>query len=338
MSIVQRSVDLNGNPGVAQLVVAIIFGILATLSVVLRFLSRRLARVSLSMNDYAVVVALGATLTLAIANVVAQSMTKISILVFYNRLFPTKKFLFASYSLIVVVSVWMFQQVLATLLLCRPISFNWDASVKGTTDILILILPMPIIWCLHVPLRNKLILSLIFGFGSLICILSIIRLKALFLWTTAPMMAPPFNSDGSLNNSLPVLYTVLEVCLGVICACLVIVTNTEFFNSLSRKPSSWTSSSNGDSVAKGRGVSWEAGAKQQRVGARDLRIMKTCDIDVELGPAMVKEERRRPRTDDTHIDGGKEGAPVVEERSTSESSISTSPRDRGSEMEIPQDV
>ena len=112
-----------------------------------------------------------------------------------------------------------------------------------------------------------------------------------------------------------------------------IFTETKFFNLLSRKLSSWSSPSNGDSVAKGRGVSWELGAKQQRVGSRDLRIMKTCEIDVELGAAMVKEERRKPRTDDKLTDGRKEGTMMFEERSTSELSISTSTRDRGSEIE-----
>lgn len=63
---------------------------------------------------------------------IAQSCTKISILLFYIHLFPTRIFRFAAYSLIVVVTTWMFQQVLASLLLCRPISYNWDASVNGT--------------------------------------------------------------------------------------------------------------------------------------------------------------------------------------------------------------
>ncbi|KAI4243954.1 MAG: hypothetical protein L6R40_003164 [Gallowayella cf. fulva] len=163
----RRSVDLNGDPGVAQLVVAVIFGILATVSVILRVVARHLSRVYLSLNDYMILIALGATSSMAIAIVIsvvdggaglskhqlssselriywksmyaciitwpiAQSCTKISILLFYIHLFPTRIFRFAAYSLIVVVTTWMFQQVLASLLLCRPISYNWDASVNGT--------------------------------------------------------------------------------------------------------------------------------------------------------------------------------------------------------------
>ncbi|KAL8876720.1 MAG: hypothetical protein Q9198_005133 [Flavoplaca austrocitrina] len=429
MSLIRRSIDLNSSPGVAQLVVAIIFGVLATLSVVLRFVSRRISRVYLSINDYAIVIALvraaldilrlsnlklikssgshvdpsasycnqyalhylaesdsiliisgvaagGAGLSkhqlsdseirifwksmyaIIISWPVAQSMTKISILLFYIHLFPTRIFSYAAYSLIVVVTAWMIQQILATLVICRPISINWDASVNGTcgnvaanclasagintlTDILILILPMPIIWRLHVPLRNKLILSLIFGLGFLICIISIIRLKALLSYTTAPMMLPPFNSDGPRTNSMSILYTVLESCLGVICACLIIMkpifTNSKFFNSLSRKISSWgSSSSNGSGEAKERSPSWEHGTPQQHPGAQDLRIMKTCEIDVELEAAIVAQERRGQRLDHTHIltSMRRQGGMVVDERSTSESTISTSLKGGRSEAEV----
>ena len=220
--------------------------------------------------------------------------------------------------------------------------------MSHSTDILILILPMPIIWRLHVPLRNKLILSLIFGLGSLICIISIIRIKALLSYTTAPMMLPPFNSDGLRNNSRAMLYTVLESCLGVISACVMIMkpifTNSKFFNSLGRKISSWGSSSSNryrSGEAKGRVPSWELGGPQQRKPTnQDLQIMKTCEIDVELEAAMVAEERWGPRFDHTHIltEMRREGGMMVEERSASESTISTSLKGGRSEAEVRRGV
>lgn len=208
---------------------------------------------------------------------------------------------------------------------------------RRSTDILILILPMPIIWRLQVPLRNKVILSLIFGFGSVICIISIIRLKKLFLYTTAPMMAPPFDSDGPLNNGEPILYTILESCLGIICACLIIMkpifTDSKLFNSLGRKLSSWSTSSRGSSQAgpgsaiKGRRIStWEPAAAQQRERRQDLQIMRTCVIDVEMEAAMIAEERRGQRSHDMNTNEKSDGVMMVNERSASESTISTSPR------------
>lgn len=58
MLAVRRSIDLNGNPGIAQLVVAIIFGILATVAVILRILSRKVSKVNLSICDYTMMFAL----------------------------------------------------------------------------------------------------------------------------------------------------------------------------------------------------------------------------------------------------------------------------------------
>lgn len=196
---------------------------------------------------------------------------------------------------------------------------------------------MPIIWRLHVPLRNKVILSLIFGFGSVICIISIIRLKKLFLYTTAPMMAPPFDSDGPLNNGEPILYTILESCLGIICACLIIMkpifTDSKFFNSLGRKLSSWSTSSRGSShagpgsaIKERRIASWESAAAQQRERRQDLQIMRTCEIDVEMEAAIIAEERREQRLNDVNTTEKRDGVMMVNERSASESTISTSPR------------
>ncbi|KAL8979617.1 MAG: hypothetical protein Q9205_005091 [Flavoplaca limonia] len=378
MSLIRRSIDLNSSPGVAQLVVAIIFGVLATLSVVLRFVSRRISRVYLSINDYAIVIALVRAaldiLRLSNLKLIKSSGSHVDPSASYCNQYALH-YLAESDSILIIsgvaaggaglskhqlsdITAWMIQQILATLVICRPISINWDASVNGTcgnvaanclasagintlTDILILILPMPIIWRLHVPLRNKLILSLIFGLGFLICIISIIRLKALLSYTTAPMMLPPFNSDGPRTNSMSILYTVLESCLGVICACLIIMkpifTNSKFFNSLSRKISSWgSSSSNGSGEAKERSPSWEHGTPQQHPGAQDLRIMKTCEIDVELEAAIVAQERRGQRLDHTHIltSMRRQGGMVVDERSTSESTISTSLKGGRSEAEV----
>ena len=115
-----------------------------------------------------------------------------------------------------------------------------------------------------------------------------------------------------------------------------IFTNSKFFNSLSRKFRSWgSSSSNGSGEAKGRIPSWGHGTPQQHPGAQDLRIIKTCEIDVELGAAMVAQERRGQTLDHTHIltDMRRQGGMVVDERSTSESTISTSLKGGRSEAE-----
>lgn len=66
--------------------------------------------------------------------------------------------------------------------------------------------------------------------------------------------------------------------------------------------------------------------------------MKTCEIDVEMEAAMVAKESRGQRFIDLNTNGKDEGVTMVEERSTSESSISTSPRGKESEAEIRESV
>lgn len=73
---------------------------------------------------------------------------------------------------------------LQVLLICRPIAYNWDKTVDGTCnlglapyissacinmgiDVVIIILPMPMLWSLQLPTRKKVALTAIFGMGVL---------------------------------------------------------------------------------------------------------------------------------------------------------------------------
>ena len=58
MQILQRSAKLSGDAGLAQIAVTIVFGITAIAAVILRFVSRRVSRVYLEMNDWMIVLAL----------------------------------------------------------------------------------------------------------------------------------------------------------------------------------------------------------------------------------------------------------------------------------------
>ena len=49
-------------------------------------------------------------------------------------------------------------------------------------DLLILALPLPIVWKLGLDTRQKITLSIVFTLGSLSCIISIVRLKAIILY------------------------------------------------------------------------------------------------------------------------------------------------------------
>ncbi|MCJ1465714.1 hypothetical protein MMC07_004333 [Pseudocyphellaria aurata] len=163
---------------------------------------------------------------------ITQTAIKISILLFYLQLFVTKQFRIAAYTIMFVVCLWCLEQVLATLLICRPISYNWNfksqkghcgnevanviagAAVNVFTDLVILLLPMPIIWRLKIPTRSKLSLSFIFGLGFIICIVGAVRLSGLVFWRM---------EDGTWTNGMAVVWTSLESTLGIICACIVVM-------------------------------------------------------------------------------------------------------------------
>ena len=49
-------------------------------------------------------------------------------------------------------------------------------------DLLILALPIPVVWGLAMPFRQKVNLSIVFAFGSVSCIVSIIRLKSIIVY------------------------------------------------------------------------------------------------------------------------------------------------------------
>lgn len=80
--------------------------------------------------------------------------------------------------------LWAASVVLETFLLCRPFNSNWNPNVKATcgdrkgsyvaagamnliTDLMVLSLPVPMVWKLKIPRRNKIILFICFGMGVL---------------------------------------------------------------------------------------------------------------------------------------------------------------------------
>jgi hypothetical protein len=74
--------------------------------------------------------------------------------------------------------------IMALCLICRPISFRWNRSIKGGMcgdqmsldlfigilnlflDAIVVILPMPVLWGLKMAIGKKIALSTIFGMGT----------------------------------------------------------------------------------------------------------------------------------------------------------------------------
>lgn len=110
--------------------------------------------------------------------------TRLAILVLYHRIIPSQTFRRCVYVMMVYcvatsIAVWI-----PSLVVCRPIRYFWDKSVAGycssalpaltanfvinlVADIVILIMPVPTFFGLHIPWKQKLGLILIFALGIL---------------------------------------------------------------------------------------------------------------------------------------------------------------------------
>jgi hypothetical protein len=110
---------------------------------------------------------------------------KISLLLFYVRIFCIRKFQILAYlvgSLVLAIGITVFFQ---TIFQCSPIAYGWDQSVgPGTcidqtifyryispfnvlTGILILVMPLPLVWKLQAPKAQKIGLTAVFLLGGL---------------------------------------------------------------------------------------------------------------------------------------------------------------------------
>ncbi|KAI4095109.1 MAG: hypothetical protein LQ344_001760 [Seirophora lacunosa] len=110
---------------------------------------------------------------------------KLSILAMYLRVFPVKKvYRYATYTLMFIVTANGIAGIFASLLSCQPLATRWDPALGGecinvtyywryislaniVSDLAMLILPLPVVWKLHVSLPQKLSLTVLFLTGSL---------------------------------------------------------------------------------------------------------------------------------------------------------------------------
>ncbi|GAP82910.1 putative integral membrane protein [Rosellinia necatrix] len=123
---------------------------------------------------------------------------KTVILLLYLRLFRIHHwFRLTTYVLITYIWLWGVSEVIVAIAQCRPIAYQWDKTIDGRCidqlsyyrwvsvpnvihDVVMLVLPLPIVWNLQIGLRQKLALSGVFLIGSLGCIASFVRLSIFF--------------------------------------------------------------------------------------------------------------------------------------------------------------
>ncbi|PSR83338.1 hypothetical protein BD289DRAFT_453866 [Coniella lustricola] len=255
-------------PGqIALLTCSIIFGVIPTIAVILRLVARRIAHRKLDAADYLILFAWLMTVALATTcvletiyggfgwhrlDVIAQyseqvivnyhiitmpleifwtlsiSVSKMSLLLLYVKVFPLSRLTIVSKMTFVFVGLLAVSGVLTTLLICQPIQRNWYIHTPGhcgslkaafgiygvlnlVTDVMVLALPIPSLVGLKLPALRKCGLVATFAVGFLTCVASVVRLAFL---TTMDYL------DITYSGVPFILMSVVEPSLAVTLACV----------------------------------------------------------------------------------------------------------------------
>ncbi|KAF1974689.1 hypothetical protein BU23DRAFT_530988 [Bimuria novae-zelandiae CBS 107.79] len=163
-----------------------------------------------------------------IAYNLSLSFTKVSILLQYRRVFTKPKFVMAvwiTFAIVIVYSVWA---ALGSVFQCLPISAFWtqdhskcidqfvawffNASANIVSDLVIIILPMPVIRDLNLRRRQKNLLMGVFAVGGFVCVVSIIRLHSL--------VGISNSKDPTWDNAPAASWSSVEVNVAIVCSSL----------------------------------------------------------------------------------------------------------------------
>ncbi|KAK0662726.1 hypothetical protein DIS24_g1671 [Lasiodiplodia hormozganensis] len=168
----------------------------------------------------------------------AVGLVKISILLQYLRIFAIKKMQLACRIVLVLNSLFTLETVIISVFDCTPIPFFWDKSIKGghcvnfgamwfshastniVFDIVLVILPMPVIKSLNLPKKQKIALMGIFALGTFATVTSSLRLSSIYKIS--------YSNDVTYDNVGAALWSTVEINTAIICASLP--TFKAFFN------------------------------------------------------------------------------------------------------------
>ena len=140
-----------------------------------------------------------------------------------QRLFkPYKRFIIASNVLIAFISLRETAAVLTNTFQCWPVQYFYNKTIKGghcmkarnkfyitmgalsmIEDVMILVMPQPVIWGLHLSMRKKVGLAIVFSLGSLYVPRSMITLLTdqLFISVESASLTRTHNQGGDLQSS-----------------------------------------------------------------------------------------------------------------------------------------
>ena len=114
--------------------------------------------------------------------VTSVTLVRASVISLYIRIFQTPAFRTTCFGVQAFNMAYCVVIILACCLICRPFSYNWDRTIKGTCgdqrsldlaiavlnlllDVTTVVLPMPVLWGLQMATSKKVIVSGILSMG-----------------------------------------------------------------------------------------------------------------------------------------------------------------------------
>ncbi|KAL8948136.1 MAG: hypothetical protein Q9222_005647 [Ikaeria aurantiellina] len=324
----------------------IAMGIVTTAAIALRLACRRHLKVAISWDDYTIIAAyilnvgnliidgLGIRLgsgrhliavgqrnlqrflllsyTFQIIYGVTMTIIKISILLFYCRLFPREStpryWRMAVYIIATVMILFCIGGVTACIFQCTPVDYAWlrtgeghcintlllfyiSSAVTVVTDVIILLLPMPIVWKLQMPRAKRYGVLAIFLLGGFVCIASIVRF--FYLHEIVP-------TDATWTQINPAIWSIIEPSIGIVSACLPImgpifrtkITSVRTTSWFTRSKSSGQGSSSYGPGSLGRQNAYDQMAKKPAVVAT-VYSRETSQSDEEMAMPLTDMPSRK---------------------------------------------
>lgn len=167
--------------------------------------------------------------TLPAANIILQptlSLPKIAILLFYLRVNPNKSFRYTVFAVVFIIACYTIGLMMAVVFPCTPVKKLWNPLTPGkcidqnpiylasviintSVDVIVLVLPIPMLIKLQVNTRTKVLLGSLFAFCSATVLISAVR-----IWSTTIILGnEDFTWDVANADSL----AVCELNLTVVC-------------------------------------------------------------------------------------------------------------------------
>ncbi|EAA29286.1 hypothetical protein GE21DRAFT_6923 [Neurospora crassa] len=164
----------------------------------------------------------------------ALMFVKMSITVQCYRVFRTprmQKFFKIYFVLVVIYGLWT---VFGTFFTCWPVNLWWEmvrrerapkgvcmdkniitftnAGINIASDLVLAIIPIPLLWKLQIPKKQKLVLTSLFGMGMFASVMSIVRLSSL-----QQIGAAPAEEQSVMGVSIAI-WSCIEVNIAIMCA------------------------------------------------------------------------------------------------------------------------